>query len=167
MRIVHAEDAHTLLRPEDEDLLQRIPQPLPVAGLEVQWIDVLIFLRRILRILDRTIRALLEPLRVFLDPGMIRSALEGNIQGEFHLARVKLYDQVVEVGKGTQLGQDRKVSPLLRANRPRAAHVARLRFRSVVLAFAKTAPDGMYRRQIQHIESHLLDVIELRGNIAE
>src|ERR1700761_1151633 len=100
-------------------------------------------------------------------PGMVRRALEGNIHGELHLARMKLLDQILEVGKGAKLRQDCEVPALLRANRPRAAHIARLRLRRIVLALAKAAPDRMNRRQIEHVEPHLLNVIELGSNIAQ
>ena len=59
------------------------------------------------------------------------------------------------------------MTALLRANCPWAAHVALLRLRGVVLALAKAAADRMNRRQIEHVESHLLHVIQLRGDIAQ
>ena len=46
--------------------------PLPLPGFEIERINVLIFLRRIFRVLNRAIRTLAEPFRVFTDPWMIR-----------------------------------------------------------------------------------------------
>src|SRR4051794_27733882 len=39
-------------------------------------------------------------------------------------------------------------------NRPWASHITRLRSRRVVLALSETMPDGVDRRQIQHVEVH-------------
>ena len=43
------------------------PQRLPVVGLEVDRIDVLVLLGRVLRVLDRAVRPLAEPLGMLLD----------------------------------------------------------------------------------------------------
>ena len=59
---------------------------LPVGRLEVQGINVLILLRRVLRILNRSVGTLLKELRVFRHPRMIRRALKGDIEGNFHFS---------------------------------------------------------------------------------
>ena len=61
VRIVDAEDGDARADPVDEDALQLFPQAAPVFALEIEGINVLIFLRRILGILNRAVGPLLEP----------------------------------------------------------------------------------------------------------
>ena len=44
---------------------------------------------------------------------------------------------------------------LCRADGPRASHISGLGGNCIVFSLAKGAPDGMNRRQVQHVESHL------------
>ena len=53
---------------------------LPVGVLEVERIDVLVLLGRILGVLHGAVRAPLEPLGMLGDVGMVRGALEGDVQ---------------------------------------------------------------------------------------
>ena len=80
VRVVDPEDAHALVDPELHDALQLFPELAPLLGLEVEGVDVLVLLGRILGVLDRAIRAPAEPLRMLGDVGMIGSALEGDVQ---------------------------------------------------------------------------------------
>ena len=83
VRIVDAEDAHALADPVLDHALQFLPQRLPVLALEIEGIDVLVFLRRILGVLDAAVRPVAEPLGMLLDVGVIRRALEGDVQRHF------------------------------------------------------------------------------------
>ena len=76
-------------------------------------------------------------------------------------------DEAVEVVERAELGVDRVVAALLRADRPRAARVARLRGQRVVRALAAAAADRVDRRQVDDVEAelgelrqHLLDALE-------
>ncbi len=82
--VVDAEDAHAAVDPELEDGAQLVPEALPVGGLEVERIDVLIFLWRVLGVLDGAVGAMEEPLGMLLDPGMVGRALEGDVERELH-----------------------------------------------------------------------------------
>src|SRR5580704_12689863 len=64
MRVIDAKQPHTLCNPEVENPFQRRPQLPPLTSLEVQRVDILIFLGRILCILNRPIGSLAEPLWV-------------------------------------------------------------------------------------------------------
>ena len=61
VRIVDAEDLDAVRRPELDHALELLPQPGPVFGFEVEGIDVLIFLRRVLGVFDRAVGAMAEP----------------------------------------------------------------------------------------------------------
>ena len=86
--IVDPEDFHALVDPEQDHIAQRIPQRASVFGGEVGVDDVLVFLRRVLRIAHRAVRPALEPLRVLFEPGVIGRALHGKIERDLHAVLV-------------------------------------------------------------------------------
>ena len=63
MRVVDAEDPDAAVDPEQRDVEQRLPQRPPVVAFEVERVDVLVLLRRILGVLDRAVGPVAEPLR--------------------------------------------------------------------------------------------------------
>ncbi len=167
MRIVYAEDAHTLIHPKAEHAFEGIPQSLPVGRLEIQRINILILLGRVLCILNRPIGALLEKFRMFGHPGMIRGALERNIEGNFHFQLPGALDQVGEVFQRTQGGMDRSVPTLGRADRPGAALISRGGFDGVVLALAKTFSDGRDGGQVENVKTHFRHIVHPAGYVAQ
>ena len=72
VRVVHPEDPHAVADPELDHALQLLPQLAAGLRLEVEGVDVLVALRGVLRVLDRAVRPVLEPLRVRLDPRVVR-----------------------------------------------------------------------------------------------
>ena len=72
VRIVDSKDVHALFDPEFEDTFQLIPERSPVGCVEFEGINVFVFLRRIFRVLNRSIRPPSEPFRMFFDVGMVR-----------------------------------------------------------------------------------------------
>src|SRR6185436_13321672 len=80
VRIVDPEDAHALRDPVVENRSDFAPQAAPVLVLEIEWIDVLVLLRRVLGELERPVRPLAEPLRVRADVRMIGRALQRDIE---------------------------------------------------------------------------------------
>jgi hypothetical protein len=56
------------------------PQPAPVLVLEVERIDVFVFLRRILGELQRAVRTLPEPLGMSADVRMVGRALQRDVE---------------------------------------------------------------------------------------
>ncbi len=149
---------HALLDPEREDALELVPQRLPVVRLEIERIDVLIFLRRVLCVLHGAVRAPAEPRRVLFHVGVVRRALEGDVEREVDAALLGALQQAAEFLQRAQLGVQRLVTAFRRADRPRTARLTRLRHHCVVPPLAKLVADGMYRRQIEHVKAHLRDV---------
>ena len=49
VRVVHAEDPDAVIDPELDDVPQLVPERGPRVGLEVERVDVLVLLRRVLR----------------------------------------------------------------------------------------------------------------------
>ena len=167
MRIVHAEDAHTLFHPKAEHPLEGIPQSLPVGRLEIQGINILILLGRVLRILNRPVGALLEKFRMFGHPRMIRGALEGNVEGHFHFQLPGPLDQLGKVFQRAQGGVDRSVAALGRADRPGTALISRSRFDCVVLALAETPSDGRDGGQVEDVKTHFRHIVHPAGYVAQ
>ncbi len=71
VRVVDAQDPNALLDPEADHVGQALPQRRPVLGLEVERVDVLVFLGRVLGVLDTAVGALAEPCRVLAYPRMV------------------------------------------------------------------------------------------------
>ncbi len=84
VRVVHPERGHSLVDPEEHDALQFLPEIAPVGALEIDRIDILIFLRRVLRVLDRPVGSHVEPVGMVLHPGVVRRALDSEVQGDVH-----------------------------------------------------------------------------------
>ena len=105
VRVIHAEDRYAMLDPELENAEDLLVDALRVV-IEVQGVDILVLLRRILGEGDGSVGAGGEPLRVLLEPRMVRRTLEGQINGHFHAVLACPCDKVIEVLEGTQFGMD-------------------------------------------------------------
>ena len=77
---------------------------------EVEGVDVLVPLRRILGVRDGAIGARGEPLRMLADPGMVRRGLEGEVKCDLQAECARLSDECREVCLGAQIRMDRVVS---------------------------------------------------------
>src|SRR3954453_10764416 len=93
VRIIDAKNRHALLDPELEDAFQLFPQVLPVFRFEIEWIDVLIFLWRILGVLYGAVRTPREPFRMLLHVRMVRRALERDIERDFDVELARACDE--------------------------------------------------------------------------
>src|SRR6266404_1790778 len=80
MRIIDPEYPDTLADPEVKDALQLLPELPPLACFEIERIDVLILLGRILGILNAAVRPPAKPLRMLAGVGMIGAALKCDIE---------------------------------------------------------------------------------------
>src|SRR5579863_4667968 len=158
--IIDAEQAHTVLDPEQRDTLQFVPQLPPVGRLKVERENVLIFFRRIFRILDGAVRTLTKPFRMLPYIGVIGRALESQVKRDLDSVRLRVRDQPMEIFERSQLGVDTGMPAVFRADRPWTADVVRPRDDFIVPALARRASDGMNRRKIQNVETHRGDVRE-------
>ena len=126
VRVVDPEDRHAVADPELEDALQLGPEAARVFAFKVEWINVLVLLRRVLGVLHRAVGPLLEPRRMLAHIGMVGRALECDVQRDRNAAAARLGHQRVEVGEGAKLRLQGLVPALLCADRPRAADVVGL-----------------------------------------
>src|SRR5687768_6602418 len=104
VRIVDPEEQHALIDPELDHVAQLAPQRLPVRTLEIERVDVLVFLGRILRILNGAVGPPAEPLRMLGHVRMIGRALKSDIERDFDAARTRVREQPPEVGVRAELG---------------------------------------------------------------
>jgi hypothetical protein len=63
-----------------------VPERAPVVRLEVERVDVLVLLRRVLRVLDGAVRPRAEPLRVLLDVRVVGRDLERDVERDLDAA---------------------------------------------------------------------------------
>ena len=156
--VVDPEDADAVADPEVQDLLAGLPQGPAVGGVgrpHVERVDVLVLLRGVLGVLDRAVGPVVEPLRVLLDPGVVRRALEGVVEGHLHPEAPRPGPEGVEVGEAAELGVERRVAALGRADGPGAARVARAGLQRVVAALTEGPADRVDGRQVDHVEAHV------------
>src|SRR5262249_21662530 len=98
---------------------------------------------------------------------MVRRALKGDIERDFHPVVFCAGDEALEVRQRAELRIDRLVPALLRADGPRAPGIALVRRERVILALAVRAADRMDRRQVEHIEYHRCDTRQAQLQSAE
>ncbi|CAM5729441.1 hypothetical protein SHIRM173S_05678 [Streptomyces hirsutus] len=120
--VVDPEDAHAGVHPVAQDAAGLGVQALGV-GVEGDRVDVLVLLGRVLGVGDGVVGAVVEPLGVFVDPGVVGGALQGEVQGDLESAAGGLADEPGEVLQGAQAGVDGVVAALGGADGPGHADV--------------------------------------------
>ena len=96
---------------------------------EVERVDVLVLLGRVLGVGDGAVRAGGEPLRVLGDPGMVGRALQREVERNLEAEVRGRGHEVVEVVDGAELRMDGVVPAGRGADGPRRPDVLRLRRR--------------------------------------
>ena len=112
MRVVDTEHPHPAVDPAHDYIPQRIPEAAPILGLPVDVVDVLVALRRVLRVLERPIRAAVEPLGVLGQPRVVGGALDREVERDVHFKLPCRGRKAPEVLLGTELGVDGVVATL-------------------------------------------------------
>src|SRR2546428_6205591 len=158
VRIIDAKNPDALVDPEFDNTLQFFPKRSPIRRFEFERIYVLVFFRRIFRVLNRSIRPPAKPLRTLPDIRMIGRALIGEIQCHVDPPAFRSRNKAAKIIESSELGVNGLVSPLLRTDRPRASGLARLGFARVVFPFAMRVSDRMNRGKIKNVEAHFSDL---------
>jgi hypothetical protein len=167
VRIVDPEDAHALFHPEQHDVAQGAPKRFVVDSVEVGIDDVFVFLGRIFRVFDRAVGPPGEPFRMLCEPGVIRRALNCEIERDFHAVVGAGLQQPLEIGERSELGMHGIVPALGSADGVWAAGVAGFGHQGIVAALAVDAPDRTDRRQIKNVETERDDLRESGDAIVE
>src|SRR5207244_2183794 len=121
-------------------------------AVEVDVVDVLVALRRVLGVLERPVRAAVEPLRMLREPRMIRRALDREVEADLDLELPRAPHKALEVLKRAELRMNRRVAALLGADRPGAPRIVGTGLERVVPALPARVPDRMDRRQVDDVE---------------
>src|SRR5580704_8827327 len=127
---------------------------MPFGIFKIERENILIQLRRILGILYRAVRARPKPLSMLLDVGMIRCALECNIEGDLQSISFGAGDEFLEIFQRSQLRMNGSMAALFRTYRPGAAHIIWQRRNGIVFSLPESFPDRMDGRKIDNIETH-------------
>ena len=159
---------HALLDPEQHDVAQRLPQRDAVGAVEVRIDDVLVFLRRVLGVLDRAVGPPLEPFRMLLQPGMIRRALDREVERDLHaVARGRLRRsggsrRACRAPDGPRRGRPppRRWRRGCRDRRARA-------FSALLRPLRLVRADRMDRREIDDVEAERRDLRQPRDAVVE
>ena len=155
VRVVDAEDGDAATDPVQDDVEQRLPEAAPVLAPEVDVVDVLVALRRVLCVLQRPVGAAVEPLGMLLQPRVVGRALDRKVERDLDPELLRVGDEGAELLLGAERRVDRVVPALLGADRPGAADVALRRRLGVVPALAVRVPDRVDRRQVEDVEAEL------------
>ena len=166
VRVVHSEGPHPALRPPKNQIFQLLPQRFPLRVVVIQWIHILVFFWRILRVFDRSIRPVEKPFGVIGHIRMIRGAIQREIQRDLESALLRLADQPLEILQRSQLGRDIAMTTAVRtplmpvADSVRHPRIVRTALERVVRTLALGHPDRMDRREINHVEAHRLGIVQ-------
>ncbi len=157
--IVDPENGDPVRDPETQH-----PQGLRVdpgrVVVEVHREDVLVLLRGVLGVRDRSVGPGGEPLGVLGDPRVVGGALQRKIESHLEAETLCGGDEVVEVLDAPQLGVHRIVSARRRADGPRRTDISRIRVDGAaglgrtVAALAVHFADGMDGGEIDDVERH-------------
>ncbi len=131
------------------------------SRVEVDVVDVLVALRRVLGVLERPVRAAVEPLRVLSKPRVVGRALDREVERDVDAELGGAGDEPLELLHRPELRVERVVAAVLAADRPGRAGVGRPRGERVVAALAVRVPDRVHRRQVEDVEAELGQVLEL------
>src|ERR1700724_778322 len=97
MRIVDPEDLHAVIAPESHHPHQLLEQSALIGGVEIDRVDVLVFLGRILSVLDAAVWPMMEPLRMLAHPWVVGRALDCEIERQLHPQAVRSGVETIEV----------------------------------------------------------------------
>jgi hypothetical protein len=165
--VVDPKDPHAFVDPVSDDRKELRPQLSPRFAFEIEGHDVLVFLGRVLGVLDRAVWAVAEPFGVLADVRVVGGALERDVQGDVETFLFGRVQQVAEVVERAELRGDRLMAALRRADGPWAARLARCSLHAVVGTLAVGPPDRVDRRHIEDVEAHAGDVGEPFLDVAE
>src|SRR6202166_4854133 len=98
---------------------------------------------------------MLEPQRMSLYVGVVRRALEGEVECDLDAELTRFRQETAKLLERAHLPQDVLVPALCRTDRPRTADILGCCGQGVVDALAVDAPDRVDGRKVQHVEAHV------------
>ena len=125
MWVVDPKDRYAVADPMPHDTENFAGQPVRIV-VEVQRIDVLVFLRRVFGVGNGSVRKFGEPLPVADCPGVIRCALQCQVEGDLQSTGARGRNERVEILDRAEIGMHGIVSACAASDRPGRADVAGL-----------------------------------------
>ena len=169
MRVVDPEDPDAALDTSRATTSRSASQSAaPVVGVEVDVVDVLVALRRVLGVLDRAVGAAVEPLRMLAQPRVVGRALDREVERELDARRSR--PRATRASKspsvpssGCTASWPPSSAPIAHGlpGSPRPASSALFR----PLRFV--TPDRVDRRQVDDVEAELGQLRQHLGDAAE
>ena len=148
--------------------VELVPQAAPVGRLEVEGVDVLVFLGRIFGVLDGAVGADDEPFGMLGDPGMVGRALEGDVERDLHAMAWAAATRWSKSAKVPSSGMDGCVAAFAASRWPRGCRDRLASAVTVLLRpFAEGGADGVDGRQVEHVEAHGGDLGQERFDVGE
>src|ERR1700737_1358200 len=99
MGVIDPKGAYSLADPEQHGVTQLVPQSLAIGVVEVDVDDVLVFLGRVLGIFDRAVGPEAKPFGMLAHPGMVRSALDREVERHLDPEFGSGVDEAAEIGE--------------------------------------------------------------------
>src|SRR5262245_46727862 len=146
VRIVDPKDAHPLRDPEQHDVAQGVPKSFAVGHGEIRVDYVLVLLGWVLSISDRAVGPAPEPVRMLNKPGVVGRALDREVQRDLQSVRAAGSHQALEIIERPQVGMDRIVAALSRADSVEAAGIPGLTAERIIATLAVRTADRIDRR---------------------
>ena len=140
----------------------------PVLALEVERIDVLVLLRRVLGVLDRAVGAMAEPLGMLAHPGVIGRALPGEIERDLHARAARA--SRLNASKSSSVPSAGSIAVCPPAGEPIAQGLpgsSGPAAERVVASLPEAGADRMNRREVDHVEAEVGDARQLGARLAE
>ena len=166
VRVVDAEDPHPVRHPVPDDSQHLGVDALGVV-VEVDRVDVLVLLRRVLRVGDGAVGAGGEPLRVLAHPGVVGRGLQRQVEGHLE-AELPWPAPRRRRSRAACRGRDgwRRARPSS-SRSPRVSRRRRARGQGVVRALAVHLADRVDRREVDHVEAHRGDRVSRLAAVLE
>ena len=143
----------------EHDVAQRLPEPPPVLRVEVDVVDVLVLLRRVLRVLQRAVGAAVEPLRVLLQPRVVGRALDREVERDLAAELAAARDQRSNSSSVPSSGWiGRRGRPPPRRSPTGCPTSSGSGVERVVPPLAVRRPDRVDRRQVDDVEAELREL---------
>src|SRR6516165_7167971 len=167
MGVVDPKGAHALANPKHHSVAQFSPQSLAVGIVEIDIDDVLVLLRWVFGVFDRTVGPESEPFGMPAHPGMVGGALDREVERHLNAERRGGADEPAKICERAELRIDCTVATFRRTDCVRAAWITGLGNAAVVLAFAIDAPYRMDGHEVDHVETKSRDLGKARDAIVK
>src|SRR6516165_3242493 len=126
MGVVDPKGAHALANPKHHSVAQFSPQSLAVGIVEIDIDDVLVLLRWVFGVFDRTVGPESEPFGMPAHPGMVGGALDREVERDLDAKPCSSADETAKICKRAELRIDCTVAAFRGTNRIGASRIARL-----------------------------------------